>query len=329
MDDWWIWGSSVIKENNKYHMFVSRWPKTLPFHPGWGMQSEIVRAESENLEGPYKFKEIVLKERGAGYWDGRSTHNPSIQKHEDTFILFYTGMTYPYPTITEEDNLNHYSKEWLTARASKRIGIAISKNINGPWKRFDKPILDVRPGYFDDFLISNPAPCLNKDGSVLLVYKTRTYKKPPYDFKNNDMFSTMKLGVAYTDYYLNPFTKLTNKPLFDEKEGTLEDPFIWKTNKGYSMIAKDWQGTYTNELGSIAFATSSDGINWNIQKNHKAFPLDIKNKKNQLIHFGNMDRPFLYKENNEFKGLFVAVNDGNEAKFRTLKKSWNAFIPLK
>lgn len=32
---YWVWGSSVIKgEDNKYHMFVSRFPTSLPFHPG-------------------------------------------------------------------------------------------------------------------------------------------------------------------------------------------------------------------------------------------------------------------------------------------------------
>ena len=31
-EGWWVWGSSVIKgEDGKYHMFVSRFPKSLPF----------------------------------------------------------------------------------------------------------------------------------------------------------------------------------------------------------------------------------------------------------------------------------------------------------
>lgn len=329
MEGWWVWCSSVIKEHNKFHMFASRWPKHLPFHPGWGVQSEVVRAESDTLEGPYEFKEVVLKERGSGFWDGRSTHNPSIQKHKDTFILFYTGMTYPFPTITEKDNLHHYSKEWLAARASKRIGIATSSSIYGPWERCDKPVLDIRPGYFDDFFTSNPAPCVKDDGSVLLVYKTRTYKKPPYNFTDEDMFSSMKLGVAYTDHYLKPFTRLSNKPLFNENEGTIEDPFIWETEQGYSMVAKDWAGTYTNQVGAGVFAHSTDGINWHIKKNHTAFSLDIPNDKGDTTHFGNMDRPFLYQENGEFQGLFVAVNDGSDATFKTLTKSWSTFIPLK
>lgn len=33
-EGYWAWGSSVVKgDDGKYHMFVSRFPKSLPFHP--------------------------------------------------------------------------------------------------------------------------------------------------------------------------------------------------------------------------------------------------------------------------------------------------------
>ena len=52
-EGYWSWGSSVVKgENGKYHMFVSRFPKSLPFHPGWMIASEIVHAVSDIPEGP-------------------------------------------------------------------------------------------------------------------------------------------------------------------------------------------------------------------------------------------------------------------------------------
>ena len=35
MDDSWVWGGSVIRgEDGRYHMFASRWPKSLAFAPG-------------------------------------------------------------------------------------------------------------------------------------------------------------------------------------------------------------------------------------------------------------------------------------------------------
>ena len=88
-EDWWVWGSSVIKgEDGKYHMFVSRFPKSLPFHPGWMVASEIVHATSDVPQGPYKLSDIALTERGAQYWDGRSAHNPRILKAGDAYPSF-------------------------------------------------------------------------------------------------------------------------------------------------------------------------------------------------------------------------------------------------
>ncbi len=71
MEGYWVWCGSVIKgEDNRYHMFASRWPKSQPMHPGWLSLSEIVRASSDTPEGPYQFEEVVLPARGAEYWDG-------------------------------------------------------------------------------------------------------------------------------------------------------------------------------------------------------------------------------------------------------------------
>ena len=180
MEDYWVWCGSVVKgEDGNYHMFASRWPKTLPFHPGWGVASEIVRAVSEKPEGPYRFAEVVLSARGAGWWDGRSVHNPVIQKCDDTYVLFYMGTTYPYPDVPADGSLCHDSYQWLCARANKRIGIATAKSVFGPWSRPDHPSLDVRPGHFDDFLVSNPRPaCTRMAAACWFTKRARTKSRP-------------------------------------------------------------------------------------------------------------------------------------------------------
>jgi hypothetical protein len=124
MDNYWVWGSSVIKENNQYHLFVLRWPKHLTFHPGWMIASEIVHAVSDLPEGPYEFKGVALPARGAQYWDGRSTHNPKIMKYKDTFMLFYMGSTHPFEDFPESDTLKLNSKDSIVGRSNKRIGVA-------------------------------------------------------------------------------------------------------------------------------------------------------------------------------------------------------------
>lgn len=332
MEGYWVWCGSVVRgEDGRYHMFASRWEKKYPFHPGWAVASEIVRAVSSTPEGPYTFQEVVLSPRGAGYWDGRATHNPSIQKYGNQYILFYMGTTYPYPDIQKEDGLNHDSYQFLSARANKRIGIAVSDSVFGPWRRMDKPVLDVRPGAFDDFFTSNPAPCINPDGSCLLVYKTRTWKKPPYDSytNGNQMFSDMKFGAAFAKHWAGPYERLKEEAIF-QGEGILEDPFIWqKSQGGYAMIAKDWSGMYTGSPGDGVYAESKDGIKWDI-KEGVSYTKDILWSDGKIRRMGNMDRPFLlFDDKGEATHLFVATNDGDKDSFITMKNSWNACIPLK
>ena len=87
---YWVWCSSVAKgDDGLYHMFASRWPKRLPFHPGWMVASEVVHATAKTAEGPYKFSDVVLPARGAQYWDGRSTHNPRIVRSRGKWVSVY------------------------------------------------------------------------------------------------------------------------------------------------------------------------------------------------------------------------------------------------
>lgn len=330
MEGYWVWCGSVVKgEDGRYHMFASRWPKTLPFHPGWGVASEIVRAESDTPEGPYTFREVVLPARGAGWWDGRVTHNPCIQKVDGKYVLFYVGTTYPFPDDPADGTLCHASMHWIAARAGKRIGIAVSDSVFGPWKRFDHPLLDVRPGCFDDVLTSNPAPCIRKDGSCLLVYKTRTYKKPPYpQDSGNQIISDMKLGAAVADRWDGPYERFDH-PLFEGEPGILEDPFIWQTDTGYSMLAKDWNGAYSGTVGRLIQAKSTDGMHWEYIPG-SGLDLNIPMDDGKMHPVGNLDRPFLlFDEEGNATHLFCAVNNGSEAGFSTMTHSWNACLPLK
>ena len=76
-EDYWSWGSSIVKDKNGlYHMYVSRFPKSLPFHPGWIVASDIVHTVIDPPQGTSRFSHVALPVRGAQYWDGVSTNNP-------------------------------------------------------------------------------------------------------------------------------------------------------------------------------------------------------------------------------------------------------------
>lgn len=129
MEGYILWCPSVIKVGKTYHMFASRWPEQYGL-AGWTKYSEIVRATSNNLYGPYTFQEVVIQKR-EGKWDNDRAHNPKITKSGNTFVLYYIS-------------------------SANETGYAYSNSITGPWTRIDSVAMPF----------SNPAPLIKKDGSV-------------------------------------------------------------------------------------------------------------------------------------------------------------------
>ena len=73
---WFIWCGSLIESGGHFHLFAARWPESTGFPNGYRDHSEIVRAEAPAPEGPYAFREIVLRGRGGSFWDGKMCSNP-------------------------------------------------------------------------------------------------------------------------------------------------------------------------------------------------------------------------------------------------------------
>ncbi len=324
MKDYWIWCGSVIKgEDSRYHMFASRWSKEYSMHPGWIFQSEIVRAVADKPEGPYTYAETVLPQRGAQYWDGRVTHNPFITKCEDTYILYYMGTTFPFHKLTAQ-NTRTEDEKYLVAQSNKRIGIATSKSIFGPWIRRSTPVLNVRPDHFDSFLTSNPAPYLAEDGSVHLVYKARSYV--------NNAMGKMLLGAAYAKHYEGPYDIRGNQPLFSmvgdsSEHGLIEDPFIWREHSNFYMIAKDMTGIICGEKYAGLLASSSDGLDWKLHHGIKTYSRSILWNDGKIREMGSFERPFILFEDQKPRYLFAATSDGTDG-FGNAANTWNMVIPL-
>lgn len=322
MEGYWVWCGSVVKgEDGCYHMFASRWSKTLPMHPGWLVGSEIVRAVSDTPEGPYEFQEVVLPARGAEYWDGRSTHNPQIIRHKDRYLLYYMGTTHPLeePDPKKQPALGLEDPRVIVARSNKRVGLAVSKSVLGPWERSDVPVLPVRPGKYDSYLTSNPAPCVRGDGSVLLVYKARRYEGTAY--------GKMTIGVSSAEHFKGPYRVLSEEPVFPPDTFHIEDPFIWSTNEGYEMIAKDMDGTLCGEQHGGIHAVSPDGLSWALSDRARAYSRTILWDDGTVQKMGSLERPFLLFRDGVATHLFAAVADGPGG-FRNASNTWNMVIPL-
>ena len=329
MEGYWVWCGSVVKgEDGRYHMFASRWRKSLPMHPGWLLESEVVRAVSDRPDGVFRFEEVVLPARGAQYWDGRSTHNPHIMKYKDKYVLYYMGTTHPFTDVKEGETVTTADPRVICARANKRIGVAYSDSVYGPWTRMEEPVLDTRPVYFDNFLTSNPAPCITEDGKILLIYKTRTYAEKPYP---EYLHGQMLFGVAVAD---NPFEKhrpILDRPLFSDskEEVELEDPFVWYDESGYHMMAKDMKGNICGEKYSGIYAESANGIDWQFQKGSLYYSRKLTFADGSVQEMGNMERPFLLFEDGKPVCAYFAVSDGKDGKgFANCTQTWNMPIAL-
>ncbi len=317
MNGYWVWGASVIRgEDGKYHMFASRWPKKYPFFNGYIFYSEVVRAVSDKPEGPFSFQEVVLKPRGSQYWDGRVTHNPTIHKSGDTFLLYYIGTTYdgdgPVPELLGDTLSAEISSFKNKTYSNLRIGLATSKSIFGPWERRDEPILKPRSGKWDDNVTTNPAPCVADDGSILLVYRSNVPGKGT------------RLGVAKAKSWEQPFERIRD----DYMDFHVEDPYIWWAGNHYEMIAKDQSGNLTEEFQAGVHATSKNGIDWQISEPPKAYSRTIHWDDGTSVNLGSFERPQLLIEKGKPICLYCATGDGPGG-FDNATRTWNVATPFK
>jgi len=316
MKDYIVWGGSVIKEDDgRYYMFATRWPRSGSWR-NWVVSSEIVLASSDKAEGPYEFEQVVLPARGPGFWDGMSTLNPSIHRHNGKYILFYTGTTHDLEMLTETISRDTYETVWN----SKRVGVAVADSLYGPWERMDRPILEPRPGKWDGAITSNPAPVVHEDGSVLLIYKSAPV---PYPERNENR--ALHLGVATAPHILGPYTRMNEgKRLQIERaeDAHVEDPYIWQADGFYHMMAKTFGDNLTGEGDAGLYAFSRDGIRWSLAAEPKAYSRTVLFRDGTRRTYKRAERPFVLLQNGRPAYLFLAVAEPEWADV------YNLVIPL-
>jgi hypothetical protein len=314
--DYYTWGGSPIKGNDgKYHIYYSRWKKSYGFL-AWVTHSEVAHAVADFPLGPYVFHDLALPARGKQYWDGDNTHNPTIHYFEGKYYLYYTGN---YGDDTE-------SKTSLNAshRNHQRIGVAVADSPYGPWKRFDKPVIDVSPdpAAHDALMTANPSITRMKDGKYLMVYKAVGKKLPGV------WGGPVVHLCAIADNPTGPFIKNPN-PIFtsDKSSFPAEDPYIWYEKGVYYAIVKDMHGAFTHAGRSLAIFYSKDGLKWQQTKDCLLSVPEVKWTDGSTTKLEHLERPQLLIENGKPVALFLAADALSDyAKDGT---SFNVHIPLK
>ena len=310
---YFTWGASPIKdEKGVYHIYYSRWKKEHGF-AAWVTHSEIAHGVSNDLFGPYVFKDVALPERGANYWDGHTTHNPTIQKWGNTYYLYYMGNSGDRKDCKGDLNWIH--------RNNQRIGVAVSDSPYGPWKRFSHPLLTASTDTTaaDALAVSNPSVTRRTDGKFLMVYKA-IGKKKPLPFGGPVVHLT-----AIADSPTGPFVKNPN-PIFTNKDSffAAEDPYIWYQDQRYYAIVKDMKGEFTHKGRSLALFTSKDGYDWQLAEHPLVSELILNWEGNRKDTIERLERPQLYIENGIPQALFLAVTP------KGIKgHTYNVHIPIK
>jgi len=307
-----IWcGSAVRGDDEKYHMFYSRWPRALG-HLGWVTHSEVAHAVSDSPFGPWTYRDVTLPPRGTNFWDGSCTHNPTSLRIGKKFYLYYMG--------NYGDGVVGKSLNW-THRNHQRIGVAVADSPEGPWQRFDQPIVDISADTNapDALLTSNPSVAVRPDGGVLMVYKAVGMKRElPFG-------GPVVHLVATSDSPTGPFTKHPGE-VFGAK-GVMfaaEDPFLWRGADRYWAVVKDNAGNFTKRGYSLALWESADGRDWKVAQHALVARPEISWADGRVAKLDALERPQLLFENGEPIALLCAA-----AESKGRDGSFNVQIPLK
>lgn len=325
-DDYWVWCGSVIRgDDGQYHMFASRIPKEVHFAPHWLTHSEVVHAVSPTPEGPYEFSDVALPERDPKYWDGRMTHNPTIHRLGDMYLLYYTATTFEAPRPTPENPMENFTPLFYEALGNQRIGVASATSPFGPWQRTDEPVMEPRPGMWDESMSTNPAPCVKEDGSVLLGYKSGL------DPQKHGWPMILKYGLAEAPRWEGPYERVDDaEPIFqfDDPKVRIEDACIWHEDGVYQMLLNDLTGKITGEDHSGVHAFSPDGYNWQIAPQPQAYSRTVTWDDGSVATQGSLERPQVLMQDGVATHLFAATADGPGG-FGKATRSWNMVIPLR
>ena len=307
--DHYIWcGTMVRGDDGKCHLFYSRWPLKNGFN-AWVTHSEVAHAVGDTPLGPFTHRNVALPERGEQFWDGHCTHNPTVLRFGKKFYLYYMGNR---GNREPTKGLN-----WVH-RNNQRIGVAVADSPDGPWQRFDKPLLEPQPGFFDAACCSNPSVTARPGGGYLMVYKAVGDKgKPPF-------YGPVLHCVATSESPTGPFTRHPN-PVF-VKEGVqfaAEDPFIWSDGQRYWAIVKDNAGYFTGAGRSTALWQSADGLDWKLASHPLVATTEIAwaDGRKQKMHA--LERPQLFFENGQPTVLLFATTES-----KLSETSFNVRIPL-
>lgn len=284
-----LWDVSPIRDaDGKVHLFVGRWPEK-NVDPAWRKSSEVAHYVGDQPEGPFRFRDVVLRGTGTNTWDRFAPHNPEVRQFGDTYALTY---------IANDDFRQPPHPR------NQRIGLAVSKSLDGPWRKVgrDGLVLESSPDtnhWTHGSQVVNPS-LVQVGGKFHLYFKSRCQGQPGTVY-----------GVAIADQLEGPY-HITGEPL-TTKGVMIEDGFAFAWQGKVCLISTDNHGGVTGIRGGGALWVSDDGLKFNpawTQVAYDRIPAYFRGydpQRVEKIYGGDpkLERPKLLLENGQPAWLFA------------------------
>ena len=262
------WGGDIIYENNLYHAFLTAKGYTTPpldESDNYDCNTAIVRLEGPSPAGPFKFAEVVLPV---------FHHEAHTIRAPDRTVLIYM-IKYDggeLPGLLSEGCLQ---PGCYTYNFSHQVtAMAWSSSVYGPWK--EKILFNPWPGPDDreSWLCQTNCPSVTfaSNGTVIMGLRGAQCQLPSPPAKG----TREKIAIATAPHWSGPYTIRSKEPVFgwmvpDDWPPSVvtpgqvmsnEDPFIWRTNRGYHMLVHSQLKPFSGTRGAYGYST--DGLSWTL-----------------------------------------------------------------
>lgn len=318
------WGGNAVydEDSGTYHLFVAQIANGCGLG-SYGTNSMVIRAESSDPGGPYTFKQIVVEP---------FAHNPTVRKlpNKEGYVVFFIGSGDESPSSVV--NCSTATPPEMSsasfASSTSSIHAVHATSIYGPWSSpvsLEFPINTSSSQWGPE--VTNPSPHVESDGSVTMALQR--------EFTPNE--GKELIGVARASTWQGPYRMITETPIEPEHfycvAGTGEDPFLWKTDRGYHML---YHGMCPTGFLEAHYAFSAnDGRTWTVSP-RKTYPYEFY-YANQMSHFfARVERPQLVFNENGTTPLYLSngvcdgssLSDIDECLFKQDGMVWTAFRAL-
>ena len=247
------WGGSPIQIMNPstnqatYYMLATLIGKGDPEYV-WCTQATIDLAQSSTPQGPYKHIESIINPTTVNC---TGVINPVIiaMANNAGYLLYYTCAQCHNDTndkVRCEDP--SYCPNSLRVSYTNNNDLSVMSS----WIHKEYPLFTPMNNW-EGGIADNPGPVIiNNNNSILMAYR------------GADDTGVGLVSAAKWDQ--QPYVRDDGGNLLFPGISGLEDPFIWRSTKGYHMLLHSFNGNYPQNTDAGVIAWSMDGFNWTLNK---------------------------------------------------------------